>query len=202
MQVEHGDAQADRRVLDGEKRFFLLGHAEAEARVLREAVAFAGDAEEILIELFVPVLVVIECDLIAAGGRGLQAQRRLAFTGIHADAVEAGAFLQESLGVVGIEDRGYQALGAAHLLDRDLDIGWRAGIATVFRGLGLADAEGAVEDEENGEGGRRRDEAGDKTSRVVPGEKVEHRVSLSARSEEHTSELQSLMRISYAVFCL
>src|SRR3546814_6726313 len=26
--------------------------------------------------------------------------------------------------------------------------------------------------------------------------------SLQARSEEHTSELQSLMRISYAVFCL
>src|SRR3546814_10256892 len=26
--------------------------------------------------------------------------------------------------------------------------------------------------------------------------------SLAARSEEHTSELQSLMRISYAVFCL
>src|SRR3546814_8704541 len=26
--------------------------------------------------------------------------------------------------------------------------------------------------------------------------------SLSERSEEHTSELQSLMRISYAVFCL
>src|SRR3546814_6500860 len=31
-------------------------------------------------------------------------------------------------------------------------------------------------------------------SRVVP--------SVSPRSEEHTSELQSLMRISYAVFCL
>src|SRR3546814_4720967 len=28
------------------------------------------------------------------------------------------------------------------------------------------------------------------------------RVSPAARSEEHTSELQSLMRISYAVFCL
>src|SRR3546814_3583841 len=28
------------------------------------------------------------------------------------------------------------------------------------------------------------------------------RARLSARSEEHTSELQSLMRISYAVFCL
>src|SRR3546814_7368648 len=28
------------------------------------------------------------------------------------------------------------------------------------------------------------------------------RVRVDARSEEHTSELQSLMRISYAVFCL
>src|SRR3546814_8748826 len=28
------------------------------------------------------------------------------------------------------------------------------------------------------------------------------RLRLGARSEEHTSELQSLMRISYAVFCL
>src|SRR3546814_8509088 len=27
-------------------------------------------------------------------------------------------------------------------------------------------------------------------------------ISVQARSEEHTSELQSLMRISYAVFCL
>src|SRR3546814_3763246 len=30
----------------------------------------------------------------------------------------------------------------------------------------------------------------------------QHGESLSMRSEEHTSELQSLMRISYAVFCL
>src|SRR3546814_2077869 len=29
-----------------------------------------------------------------------------------------------------------------------------------------------------------------------------HRMPLHIRSEEHTSELQSLMRISYAVFCL
>src|SRR3546814_2437855 len=28
------------------------------------------------------------------------------------------------------------------------------------------------------------------------------RIAIEARSEEHTSELQSLMRISYAVFCL
>src|SRR3546814_1923952 len=29
-----------------------------------------------------------------------------------------------------------------------------------------------------------------------------HRTRIQRRSEEHTSELQSLMRISYAVFCL
>src|SRR3546814_8796007 len=31
---------------------------------------------------------------------------------------------------------------------------------------------------------------------------LERAADLSVRSEEHTSELQSLMRISYAVFCL
>src|SRR3546814_3089967 len=31
---------------------------------------------------------------------------------------------------------------------------------------------------------------------------VAHAYGKTARSEEHTSELQSLMRISYAVFCL
>src|SRR3546814_2146421 len=31
---------------------------------------------------------------------------------------------------------------------------------------------------------------------------TEGKVTAAARSEEHTSELQSLMRISYAVFCL
>src|SRR3546814_6011372 len=45
----------------------------------------------------------------------------------------------------------------------------------------------------------------------VPGERAGSRASagrapliaaVTARSEEHTSELQSLMRISYAVFCL
>src|SRR3546814_9762083 len=35
---------------------------------------------------------------------------------------------------------------------------------------------------------------------LVTGE--EERKPAAARSEEHTSELQSLMRISYAVFCL
>src|SRR3546814_9199149 len=31
--------------------------------------------------------------------------------------------------------------------------------------------------------------------------KVAHLLAVAERSEEHTSELQSLMRISYAVFC-
>src|SRR3546814_6200606 len=33
-------------------------------------------------------------------------------------------------------------------------------------------------------------------------EAVTSRIEAAGRSEEHTSELQSLMRISYAVFCL
>src|SRR3546814_10092260 len=35
-----------------------------------------------------------------------------------------------------------------------------------------------------------------------PADSADDAVEQSARSEEHTSELQSLMRISYAVFCL
>src|SRR3546814_8628304 len=38
--------------------------------------------------------------------------------------------------------------------------------------------------------------------KVGKGTFVRARASDAARSEEHTSELQSLMRISYAVFCL
>src|SRR3546814_1635992 len=45
--------------------------------------------------------------------------------------------------------------------------------------------------------GARRPRSGPQTPRDV------HRLDrLPRRSEEHTSELQSLMRISYAVFCL
>src|SRR3546814_5787127 len=49
--------------------------------------------------------------------------------------------------------------------------------------------------------------AGLKTDVLVEGERrlpfeIEKEIYRIARSEEHTSELQSLMRISYAVFCL
>src|SRR3546814_7687072 len=36
----------------------------------------------------------------------------------------------------------------------------------------------------------------------APGDPLDIRLGDPARSEEHTSDLQSLMRISYAVFCL
>src|SRR3546814_10819911 len=40
------------------------------------------------------------------------------------------------------------------------------------------------------------------TDKITPGADQNDRARAVARSEEHTSELQSLMRISYAVFCL
>src|SRR3546814_9627980 len=45
---------------------------------------------------------------------------------------------------------------------------------------------------------------GDRASALREIDAAFHRIkrSLEGRSEEHTSELQSLMRISYAVFCL
>src|SRR3546814_10030172 len=52
---------------------------------------------------------------------------------------------------------------------------------------------------------RRRDDVVEAAQRMVPGQRlVVKNIERGAadRSEEHTSELQSLMRISYAVFCL
>src|SRR3546814_15125266 len=42
----------------------------------------------------------------------------------------------------------------------------------------------------------------DRANRLPRRLRAEHRHHSKDRSEEHTSELQSLMRISYAVFCL
>src|SRR3546814_4648470 len=46
---------------------------------------------------------------------------------------------------------------------------------------------------------RKYDEA---AAKVAKGEEPRIKAAKALRSEEHTSELQSLMRISYAVFCL
>src|SRR3546814_8894732 len=48
----------------------------------------------------------------------------------------------------------------------------------------------------------RRVAAGDALDRGVERGRGDHRIGTGDRSEEQTSELQSLMRISYAVFCL
>src|SRR3546814_2634530 len=47
-------------------------------------------------------------------------------------------------------------------------------------------------------------ESGEPKANMLPGNTVRATTfcTFSNRSEEHTSELQSLMRISYAVFCL
>src|SRR3546814_8730849 len=42
----------------------------------------------------------------------------------------------------------------------------------------------------------------DRQARDIPAHEQRAAVYVRLRSEEHTSELQSLMRISYAVFCL
>src|SRR3546814_10575543 len=46
------------------------------------------------------------------------------------------------------------------------------------------------------------DVVADMDGRVFVSDMVTNQIWLLDRSEEHTSELQSLMRISYAVFCL
>src|SRR3546814_5085898 len=51
------------------------------------------------------------------------------------------------------------------------------------------------------EAGRRYGDLAPAFLRLYPSSDVEESL-VAARSEEHTSELQSLMRISYAVFCL
>src|SRR3546814_5717438 len=48
----------------------------------------------------------------------------------------------------------------------------------------------------------RRPDEGDGLGRRTAQSGDRHLLPIARRSEEHTSELQSLMRISYAVFCL
>src|SRR3546814_3968653 len=60
---------------------------------------------------------------------------------------------------------------------------------TLFRSTGISSRACRRLERASAAGSRRRD-------------RFRRRPPRSARSEEHTSELQSLMRISYAVFCL
>src|SRR3546814_2313696 len=65
-----------------------------------------------------------------------------------------------------------------------------------FSERGVAVVEELLRPAERGGGGGLRDRAGVRRRLRL---ELAHRLD---RSEEHTSELQSLMRISYAVFCL
>src|SRR3546814_9578551 len=51
-------------------------------------------------------------------------------------------------------------------------------------------------------GGVSKGEAGSRSAYQLPVFCIDAQGSFGGRSEEHTSELQSLMRTSYAVFCL
>src|SRR3546814_6161300 len=70
---------------------------------------------------------------------------------------------------------------------------------TLFRSTGVAD--GGVSEADRSKLEARLDAAIEALDRIKRGQMPAPR-SCAARSEEHTSELQSLMRISYAVFCL
>src|SRR3546814_4735255 len=93
-------------------------------------------------------------------------------------------------------------------VERRADQGYRQDIVTAIasgEAYGTPDAEGAsyldVLEVRNvaGEVALAVVVASDLKAAVAP--RIEPRVDV-VRSEEHTSELQSLMRISYAVFCL
>src|SRR3546814_3737482 len=70
---------------------------------------------------------------------------------------------------------------------------------TLFRSRAVGDGEPQVAGERQDPSLlllRVRPQQHDRVGAVAPG------LAIADRSEEHTSELQSLMRISYAVFCL
>src|SRR3546814_9786391 len=99
------------------------------------------------------------------------------------------------------EDGGVPALQSHHALSRQC----RAQKQVVDTVLILAMAAGSLSDRDAVRMGRDQRQNACAYQRII-----EDNVSLSKkafrlacqRSEEHTSELQSLMRISYAVFCL
>src|SRR3546814_7580670 len=76
------------------------------------------------------------------------------------------------------------------------------------RGIGRRDTRRGTADSQPDRAARRRPHLGDDDdadwlrARAAAVRRRGHAYLRTVRSEEHTSELQSLMRISYAVFCL
>src|SRR3546814_2873908 len=100
-------------------------------------------------------------------------------------SVEAAVVAEAELHVVEHEELGFRA-----------DIGGVADAACLQIGFGALGGRARVACVEFA--GRRFDDVADQDHHRGRRE----RVHVDRRSEEHTSELQSLMRISYAVFCL
>src|SRR3546814_9428213 len=69
---------------------------------------------------------------------------------------------------------------------------WVFQLLWVYHGLQLS----------NGLRVQSQDAAREARQSMIPRRRISVMESIENRSEEHTSELQSLMRISYAVFCL
>src|SRR3546814_9914789 len=74
---------------------------------------------------------------------------------------------------------------------------------TLFRSVDAGQVETRLVGADHEVGHRRDAAVGDDGDRLLRTDRAEEaRLAAQVRSEEHTSELQSLMRISYAVFCL
>src|SRR3546814_8021526 len=74
---------------------------------------------------------------------------------------------------------------------------------TLFRSQEWREGETDQDDQQrNGQGARTGIVAGQQMVQHRPLLPLRYGIEALRRSEEHTSELQSLMRISYAVFCL
>src|SRR3546814_7364847 len=128
----------------------------------------------------------VESRLFGLEGAGRLVSHRLVLENAPVSAFPAGvpswqAFWKRAFG--------RQVDRAAGLVSSPLPLSLRSQMS--YLGLGAADETGVVEDRILLWAERMR------SAGHMPDEK-----SMNRRSEEHTSELQSLMRISYAVFCL
>src|SRR3546814_1823409 len=117
----------------------------------------------------------------------------------------AALILRDLVGIGGknLGNLGFDRAGVARLLEAitvDDRRGPVAALEHLFEHLlGDAARNRAVSDESEQLGRLRR---AHRRLRNILAEPVERAEQFARRSEEHTSELQSLMRISYAVFCL
>src|SRR3546814_6204985 len=104
---------------------------------------------------------------------------------------------------LGSQHLGGQRMVALQLLLLELCVRLAEKAATLAAqsvGIGLAQRLVAVEADRLGEAGHRRRLHARPPRLLAHGQQRDF--ARVVRSEEHTSELQSLMRISYAVFCL